>query len=85
MQLYLNNSGHRWVNIVGSNNQRDKLTVHFPETGHTRQYAVTYWEAIGNFCVPTIRIKGKRKMLMESAKRDGQWVINCEVNRKNRE
>lgn len=82
MQLYLNQSGHRWVNIVGPNNQRDKLTVR--HNGKVRQYAVKYWEAIGNFAVPYIRIKGRTIQLRESSVAENQWTENNEENRKNR-
>lgn len=84
MQLYLNNSGHRWVNVDDKGN-RDKLTVHFPETGVTKRLAVKYWEAIGNFAVPYVRVHGVVTQCMSSAKRDGQWVVNNTVNRGNNE
>lgn len=81
MQLYLNNSGHRWVNIVGPKGERDKATVWFPKTGKTKRLAVKYWEAIGNFAVPYVRHCGRTIQLTDSRKREGVWVENTEENR----
>jgi len=84
MQLYLNNSGHRWVNIVGPNGERDKATVYFPKLNKTKRLAIKYWEAIGNFAVPYVRHCGKLIQLRESSKREGEWTENNEENRKER-
>lgn len=81
--LYLNNSGHRWVN-VDQNGNRDKLTVYFPEQNKTKKLAVKFWEAIGNFAVPYVRHRGKTIQLMESSRKPGTWTENNETNRQNR-
>ena len=84
MQLYLNNSGHRWVNVDDKGN-RDRLTVRFPETCKTKRLAVKYWEAIGNFAVPYVRVSGKAMQLRQSMKCEGQWTVNNAVNREGQE
>lgn len=72
MQLYLNNSGSRWVN-VDAQNKRDK--VKFELNGKfIRSYAVKFWQAIGNFAVPVIVIKKKQISLVTSNRRDGEWT-----------
>ncbi len=83
MQLYLNNSGHRWVNVDKDGN-RDKLNVLFPETGKVKLLAVRYWEAIGNFAVPYVRQGGKVIQLRESSKKVGHWTENNAKNRNER-
>lgn len=84
MTLYLNNTGHRWVNLEtganGRRNRRDRLTM---EDG--TQKSVKYWEAIGNFAVPHVRVrvkcqktgKSKEKIVVAhpSSKKDGCWRI----------
>lgn len=82
MTLYLNNSGHRWVNLVDKN-KRDRLTM---EDG--TQKSVKYWEAIGNFAVPHVRVrvkcektgKSKEKIVVAhpSNKKDGCWRIGLD-------
>lgn len=81
MTLYLNNSGHRWVNFNGKN--KEKLNVFFPETNSNKSLTVHHWEAIGNFAVPYVRQRGKQIQLMPSSKKEGFWVENNEENRKN--
>lgn len=60
MTYYLNNSGHRWVNI-DDKGRRERIPVDLG-TG-VKQRSVYYWEAIGNFAVPVIRVKGKQLRL----------------------
>ncbi len=82
MQLYLNNSGHRWINLVDGN-RRDRLTM---EDG--TQKSVKYWEAIGNWAVPHVRVrvkcektgKNKEKIVVAhpSSKKDGCWRIGLD-------
>jgi len=76
---YLNNSGSRWVNMDARGN-REKVRVFFPETGTIKSYSIRYFEAIGNFAVAYIRIKGKTVQLMDW--RDGVFLVNNEANRK---
>ncbi len=80
MQLYLNNSGHRWINVDDKGN-RDRVAVRNPQTGEVRRRAVKFWEAIGNFAVPSVVIKNKLEILMESGRTEGEWVVNNEENR----
>lgn len=80
MQLYLNNSGHRWVNVDDKGN-RDKLTVYLQAENKTKRLAVKYWEAIGNFAVPYVRQKGKTIQLTDSRKREGAWIPNTTEDR----
>ena len=51
MTYYLNNSGHRWVNI--ENGRRDRIPV--LQNGVVKEKAIKYWEAVGNFSVPYVR------------------------------
>jgi hypothetical protein len=82
MTFYLNNSGHRWVNL--NEGKREKLNVFFPENNSNKSLTVHHWEAIGNFAVPYVRQKGKQIQLMPSSKKEGFWVENNEINRANR-
>ena len=59
--LYLNNSGHRWINL--ENGKREKIIVYF--MGKFQHRSVDYWEAIGNFAVPVVKIRGERKRLCD--------------------
>ena len=59
--LYLNNSGHRWINIDSKTGKREKVIVYY--MGKFQHRSVDLWEAIGNFAVPNVRIKGKQKRL----------------------
>jgi hypothetical protein len=76
--LYLNNSGHRWVN-VGADGKHDRANVFFPESGETRSYSICYWEAIGSFAVPYVKIKGKRVQLTNY--NNHCYMVNSETNR----
>ncbi len=55
--LYLNNSGHRWINLT--NGKWDKITL-TTESGKEITRTVRYWEAFGNFATANISYKGKR-------------------------
>lgn len=77
-QLYLNQSGHRWVN-VDNKGKHDRVNIFFPETNTTKEYAVAYYEAIGNFAVGYVKIKSKMEQLMEY--KEGIYMVNNEVNR----
>ena len=77
--FYLNNSGSRWI-TCDQNGSKVKANVFFPEQGGIRQYAISFFEAIGNFVVAYIRIKGQRVQLMEY--KEGVFIVNNEANRK---
>ncbi|MDD5387674.1 MAG: hypothetical protein PHQ22_10815 [Sulfuricurvum sp.] len=55
--LYLNNSGHRWINLI--NGKRDKITL-FTKNGKEITRTVNYWQAFGNFATANISYKNKR-------------------------
>jgi hypothetical protein len=67
--LYLNNTGHRWVN-VDNKGRRERVLVWDGEKASTR--AIDYFEAIGNFAVAFMRVKGKRVALRELG-----TVVDC--------
>ena len=52
MQLYLNNTGHRWVN-------RPNEAIRIKTQWGIIERMPKYWEAIGNFAVATVSISGK--------------------------
>ena len=54
---YLNNSGHRWVNLIDG--KRDKVTLQ-TKSGKSITRSVEYWEAFGNFATARISYKGKK-------------------------
>lgn len=54
---YLNNTGHRWVNLT--NGKRDKRTW-TTESGQLVTRTVIFYESFGNFAVCHISYKGKR-------------------------
>jgi hypothetical protein len=70
--LYLNNSGHRWIN-VDANGNRERIK--FSHNGEQFERSVIHWDAIGNFAVPTVNFKGKRVLLSDSSTDEG-WTIN---------
>ena len=78
-QLYLNNSGHRWVNVdeIG---KRDTLKVWNPTKNKLENKSVKYWEAIGNFSVPYVRGRKDGKEIIvqmrENREREGCWEPN---------
>lgn len=78
MTIYLNNSGHRWI-TRDVNNKSDRVNVFNKNTGKIKSYAVNYWEAIGNFAVPYVKINGKREQLMNY--NNHAWMINNGENR----
>lgn len=87
MMLYLNNTGHRWVILEtganGQRNRRDRLTM---EDGTKK--SVKFWEAIGNFAVPHVRVrvkcektgKSKEKIVVAhpSQTKEGCWRIGLD-------
>ena len=75
---YLNNSGSRYV-YRDENNKSSRLNVFDRDTKKTKSYAVSYWEMIGSFAVPYVKIKGKRVQLMDY--KDGMWMENNKENR----
>lgn len=78
--FYLNNTGHRWINLT--NGKKEKVNILFPETGEVKQYTVAYWEALGNYAVAHTRIKGKTERLTESLRGvDGEFMLNTQRNR----
>lgn len=77
MTLYLNKSGHRWINIT--NGKKEKINVYFPESKRVKSYTVFYWEALGNFAAPYVRIKGKVEQLTEGLS-EKEFIINNEKN-----
>lgn len=81
--IFLNQSGHRWKNVSYAG-KSERIHVLFPDTSERRTYALAYWEAIGNFCVPFVRIKGKLEQLMQWAPDErgtALYAINNERNR----
>lgn len=81
--IFLNKSGHRWKQVsYGGKSQR--LLVLDPSTGVCRSYACHYWEAIGNFAVPFVRIKGKVEQLTDwgtDSQGRALYAINSQQNR----
>jgi len=80
--VYLNRSGHRWRNYIDG--RPEKISVVDPETGQTTQRAVRYWQAIGNWGVPYVQIKGKTEQLMSwdcPPMERTVWSINNQKNR----
>jgi hypothetical protein len=73
MQLYLNNSGSRWINTTDNKGTRDKVKLEI-DGKVVRSYAVKYWEAVGNFAVPVIIIRKKTLRLVTSNKIEGAWT-----------
>jgi hypothetical protein len=55
--FYLNNSGHKWVNLT--NGKKDKITL-YTKTGQPVVRTVIYYEAFGNFGTARISYKGKK-------------------------
>lgn len=55
---YLNNTGHRWVNIDESGRREQRAFK--TKSGKTVQRRVIFYEAFGNFAVACISYKGKR-------------------------
>lgn len=64
---YLNNYGSRWKI------PNEKITVQI-EDGKIEQRTVIYWEAIGNFAVPYVSLKGKKTQLKHLE--DNIWIAN---------
>jgi D-aminopeptidase len=73
--LYLNQSGHRWINVL-PNGKRERINVII--NGIKTSRAVLYWQAIGNFAVPTVKIGGKRQLLCETNSSDNCWIQYAE-------
>jgi uncharacterized OB-fold protein len=76
---YLNRSGSRWVNMDARGN-RQKARIFFPENGTIKSYSIQYFEAMGQFAVAVVRIKGKNTLLMDWE--NGLHLVNNEANRK---
>lgn len=55
---YLNNSGHRWVNLDRFGN-KDKVVLK-TKSGKLITRTAQYWESFGNFAAVQISYKGKR-------------------------
>jgi hypothetical protein len=81
--IFLNQSGHRWTNrYLDGRSQR--LLVLDPATGACREYALAYWEALGNFAIPFVRIKGRLEQLMQWSPDDrgvARYAVNSQQNR----
>jgi len=73
--LYLNNSGYRWIN-VDSKGKHDKIKTLIG--GIEKDRSVKYWEALGNFAVPYISLKGKTRMLHYNHTND-MWTVYEEL------
>lgn len=73
MILYLNNSGHRWVDIL-PNGKRNRVQIR--HEGKIVSRAVIYWEAIGNFAVPYVKLNGKLVQLSNNSREEGVWIKN---------
>jgi hypothetical protein len=55
--LYLNNSGHKWVNLT--NGKKDKIVLK-TRSGKLITRTVIYYESFGNFATCRISYKGKK-------------------------
>ncbi len=67
---YLNNTGHRWVNIESESGRREMRNFK-TTSGKTVQRRVIFYEAFGNFAVACISYKGKRiKVLLDQVLED---------------
>lgn len=64
---YLNNTGHRWVNL--ENGKRDRITLE-TKSGKAITRSVNFWEAFGNFATANISYKGKRINVFTDSKLD---------------
>lgn len=81
--LFLNKSGHRWKNVSYAG-KTQRLQVVFPDSGEIKSYALTYWEALGQFAIPFVRIKGRLEQLMEwkpDERGVALYAVNNERNR----
>jgi hypothetical protein len=55
--FYLNNSGHKWVNLT--NGKKDKIVLQ-TKSGQLITRTVIYYESFGNFATCRISYKGKK-------------------------
>jgi hypothetical protein len=55
--FYLNNSGHKWVNLT--NGKKDKIVLK-TRSGELISRTVIYYESFGNFATCRISYKGKK-------------------------
>jgi hypothetical protein len=55
--FYLNNSGHKWVNLT--NGKKDKIVLK-TISGQLITRTVIYYESFGNFATCRISYKGKK-------------------------
>jgi hypothetical protein len=81
--IFLNQTGHRWRNVsYGGKAQR--VLVLDPEKGTCKEYALHYWEALGNFAIPFVRIKGELQQLMQWTPDErgvARYAVNSQQNR----
>jgi len=80
--IFLNQTGHRWKHVSYAGKSQ-RVRVYFPDTGEIKAYSVAYYEALGNYAIPFIRIKGKTEQLMEWDMKGMENVhaVNSERNR----
>jgi len=68
MQLYLNNSGSRWIVLKGDRgSKRDMAFVLVMPDGTKRIRQADYYESFGNFVATCYRVAGKRHSALAKA------------------
>lgn len=74
----LNNRGDRVVS-VDSNGNRETLPFS-PDGGKTiKNKSVCYWEQLGNWCFPVVRVKGKRQSVFPDSDMEPKFYMEFHV------
>ncbi len=72
--FYLNNTGHRWVNLT--NGKKDKVFAYI--NGELIERTAIYYESFGNFAAANISYKGKRYSILRFSDSPDKLSPQCD-------